>query len=50
MTEKKKKRRGRKPEVFRVPLPFEEAVRAGLETSPPTAAEKNPRRLKPKKS
>lgn len=31
----KKKRRGPKPEVFKVPLPFEDAVKAALETNPP---------------
>jgi len=29
------KRRGPKPEVLRVPLPFEEAVKAALKTKPP---------------
>jgi hypothetical protein len=30
-----KKRRGPQPEVFRVPLRFEEAVEAALKTKPP---------------
>ena len=29
------KKRGPKPEVFKVPIPFEEAVKAALETKPP---------------
>jgi len=32
-----KKRPGPKPEVFKVPLPFEDAVKAALETTPPPA-------------
>jgi hypothetical protein len=31
----RKKKRGPKPEVFKVPLPFEEAVKAALKTAPP---------------
>jgi hypothetical protein len=34
MTEEQKKR-GPKPEVFKVPLPFEEAVKAALKTPAP---------------
>ena len=41
MTEK---RTGPKPEVFKVPLPFEEAVKAALETPPQV---KKPRKKKP---
>lgn len=33
MTEKKKP--GPKPEVLKVPLPFEDAIRAALQTKPP---------------
>jgi hypothetical protein len=40
MTEKKK--RGPKPEVFKVPLRFEDAVEAALKTPPP------PDKAKPK--
>jgi hypothetical protein len=35
MTDNEKKP-GPKPETFKVPLPFEEAVRAALETNPPS--------------
>ena len=30
-----KKKPGPKPELFKVTLPFEEAIKAGLETRPP---------------
>ena len=30
-----KKKPGPKPETFKVPLPFEDAVKAALETPPP---------------
>jgi hypothetical protein len=39
MTEKKK--RGPKPEVFKVPIPFEEAVKAALKTPPPAKPKKS---------
>jgi hypothetical protein len=35
-----KKKRGPKPEVFKVPLPFEEAVKAALATAPPKKEKK----------
>jgi hypothetical protein len=38
-----KKKPGPEPEVFKVPLPFEEAVKAALETNPP------PKKKQPKK-
>lgn len=38
MTDKKKKR-GPKPETFKVSLPFEEAIKAALKTSPPKKRE-----------
>ncbi|HEX5245511.1 MAG TPA: hypothetical protein VFW41_00125 [Gaiellaceae bacterium] len=41
MSEKKKP--GPKPEVFKVPLPFEKAVKAALKTPPP---KKTPTRKK----
>jgi hypothetical protein len=31
----RKKKPGPKPEIYKVPLPFEEAVKAALETEPP---------------
>ena len=37
MTEKKKP--GPKPEVFKVPLPFEEAIKAALKTPAPQKPE-----------
>jgi hypothetical protein len=37
MTDKKKP--GPEPEVFKIPLPFEDAVRAALETAPPPKPE-----------
>ena len=43
MSETKKKKRGPEPEVFKVPLPFEEAVKAALETNPPPAKPKRPK-------
>lgn len=30
-----KRKPGPKPEVFKVPLPFDEALRAAMETAPP---------------
>lgn len=36
----RKKRRGPKPEVFKVPLAFEDAVKAALETNPPPPEKK----------
>ena len=38
MNEKKKP--GPEPELFKVPLPFEEAVKAALETNPPPPEKK----------
>lgn len=42
MSEKKKP--GPKPEVFKVSLPFEEAVEAALKTPPPKKEAKRPRK------
>lgn len=36
-----KKKPGPKPETFKVPLPFEEAVKAALKTPPPPKKSKN---------
>ena len=44
MTSEEKKKRGPQPEVFKVPLPFKEAVKAALETKPPS--KKKPKRRK----
>ncbi len=44
MTEKKKP--GPDPELFNVPLPFEEAVKAALETNPPPPEKPKKRRKK----
>ena len=35
MTDEQKKKRGPKPEVFKVPLAFEDAVAAALQTPAP---------------
>ena len=40
MTEKKKP--GPKPETFKVPIPFEEAVKAALQTKAPPAKKPKP--------
>ena len=45
MTEKKRKP-GPEAEVFKVPLPFEEAVKAALETNPPRPGKKQKRKKK----
>jgi hypothetical protein len=37
-----KKRPGRKPEKFKVDVPFEDAVKAALRTPPPDKEEKKP--------
>ncbi len=37
-----KKKPGPRPELFKVPLSFEEAVRAALETNPPPPDERKP--------
>jgi len=41
VTEKKKP--GPAPEIFKVPLPFEEAVKAALQTPPPEKKPQPPR-------
>jgi hypothetical protein len=38
-----KKRPGPKPEVFKVPLPFEKALKAALETKSPGKTDKTQR-------
>jgi hypothetical protein len=40
LTDSEKKKPGPEPETFKVPLPFEDAVRAALDTPPPTKAKK----------
>jgi hypothetical protein len=48
MTKKTEKRKpGPDPELFKVPLPFEEAVKAALETNPPPPTKKQRKRQKP---
>ena len=39
-----RKKPGPAPEVFKVPLPFEEAVKAALKTPPPVKNPKNEKR------
>jgi hypothetical protein len=39
-----RKRPGPKPEIFKVPLPFEEAVKAAMETNPPPPKKKPKRK------
>jgi hypothetical protein len=45
-----RKKPGPDPEVFKVPLPFEQAVKAALETNPPPLPKKKRPRKKPKAS
>ena len=45
-----RKKPGPDPELFKVPLPFEDAVKAALETNPPPAEKKKKARQKKKKS
>jgi hypothetical protein len=40
----KRKKPGPKPDVVKVPLPFEEAVKAALETKPPKKPDPPPQR------
>ena len=46
MKKTEKRKPGPEPEVFKVPLPFEEAVKAALETNPPSPAKKRKDRKK----
>lgn len=39
-SDKPKKKRGPKPEVFKVPLSFEDAIQAALDTKPPETKKK----------
>lgn len=43
MTDDEKRKPGPKPEVFKVPLPFAEAVEAALKTQAPPKAIKKPK-------
>jgi hypothetical protein len=44
MKKTEKRKPGPEPEVFKVPLPFEEAVKAALETNPPQPEKKPPKK------
>ena len=44
MTDKERKKPGPKPEIFKVPLKFRDAVKAALDTKPPPG--KKPKRRK----